>query len=313
MGVIKVTQNVGTTNKVCYPFMKGNKTPIAFCPVWYKNSATSFLPAGLKVMFKPDAENDKTTWETLQFYRNADHHTGLTIGITAPSNSYILGAKKFVSPYHFNSISTTNTAVNINKLSWNAEVNTTTHITNNNGTLKVRRSFMYYPTSATDKRVFGIVPYTEGKNATIVFGCIAAVPTAWSDKDGAGLGALWYSTSLSNALVPTNGGMISATRFSARGEPWSAGGYSSYYGVSFYKPNANNAAAWPDNNNIFTGLKYLGTTGTDHLLFWQWSATLGANYIFTPPVYSVGKFAGQGTYSSTQSAKIYDAWIGLSF
>lgn len=306
MGTIRVTQNVGTTNKVCYPFMKGKSTPITFCPVWRKESSTSFLPAGLNVIFKHNAQNASRSWDTLQFYRTSSNPNTVDV----PTN--IIGAGKFVSPYHFNVASTTYTA-NLAKFDWN-------HVfTLDDGvmvkgqsagkyTFNVNKGCIIYPAADTiNNRIFGIVPFTNYKNATAVFGCIAAIPTASTNGY---ISACWYASHLDNTMRRASSTtVIPWSAWSAGNFAWTAFDDARHIANFRYSNPASYTAAWPANaNTIFTGMKFLGQRNTNNLVFWQFSSTFDANNIMTPPTYSISANGMNFT-----SAIIYDSWIGLKF
>lgn len=306
MGTIHVTRNAGTANKVCYPFMKGNYTPISFCPVWRKESSTSFLPAGLNVIYKHNAGVASRSWDVLQFYRTPSNPNT----VNAPTN--IIGAGKFVSPYHFNAASNTFTA-NSQRYDWNHVFTSDDNVmrkgqSDGQYTLIANKNSIIYPADDTiNNRIFGIVPFTNYKNATAIFGCIAAIPTASTNGY---ISACWYATHLDNVMTYACDARLAPwTAWSARNYAWSAFNTACHSAQFGYSKPASYTAAWPsDANSIFLGMKFLGQRNSNNLVFWQFSSTFDANNIMTPPTYSISASGMNCT-----SAIIYDSWIGLKF
>lgn len=332
MGVIRVTQSTASTNKVCYPFMQGKYTHIAFCPVWDRNKSTSFLPAGLRCIWKPDAGNACGAWDTIKNWntcpsKNQDTHKQQQPNYSC-QNDYVKQTWTYTSPYGFH----------LTHMSDGGQTQASTYAASsknvplyfgswdrNAGKASAANPCVVYQVSSNTNGLFGIIPALRSdimgnkKEATGVFGAILGIPmelsTYWD------ICTQWYSDKLSHAFDPTNGTTgtdiqscyIGSSAWSAL-RHWVSDTW--HTNRQEFNTAANNLKpAWPTDNTIFTGTKYIGSVGNaenggKYLVFTQYTDTIKSGTIITPQFYSIYFHPGDGAPEEFFPT-VYDQWIGI--
>jgi len=306
MGLIRVTQSTASSNKICYPFMKGGKEKIAFCPVWHKDNGTSFLPYGAKAIWKPDSQNETTQWNVRQYYATSKD----TSTYTCPAG-HAPFQHKFVSSHGFHMTNTT-----FERSTGNWTFSTTANLANVGlgaaGTgVSSNLPFSIYPVSGHWECYYGIAPALEstcmGNKATgkMVFGAVMMLPSAM--KDGA-VTAFWSEAPLGKTLK-LEGGHYKA----GPSAWWENGGYGSYSRQWSWQVTTATTAitpSWPsDGSSIFTGLKWLGHDSSlgGEMMFFQGSATVSSGSLIMPPHF----YYTRTGVTNPVTTHIYDEWVAF--
>ena len=320
MGKVRVTQSSGSSYKVCYPFMKGNVGHICFCPVWSKNDTSSFLPAGLRCIWHPDHKNETVEWNTRRKYLNRSSTSTYSVNtsIDTISRTWTMNepqAFRFFCMYDGCSAFKDPPEVTRNGT---AAIDSHVH---NRGSTDARyaksadRPHVVYLSKGYESSTMGIVPALESSSmgkkstATAVFGAILSVPKTWTS---AVVHTICYSSYLGQKFHfntqlkrPSDAGEI----IGASG--WLTGNSSPHAHLTYYVNGKMNAqtSPWPDDNNIFTGCKYLGDKGNNYVFFHQMTATLDSGTIIAPPMYILSSsYNNKNTY---EDPLVYDQWIGF--
>lgn len=315
MGVIRVTQSDASKNKVCYPFMKGNHTFIAFCPVWQKNNGTSFLPAGLKCIWKHDAGNEAGEWNTIRKWNTSKDTKTQTFNWQFGNSAPI--SWSYTSPYLFNMTNMTETIIkDVSNYAASGEKNVPLYVDKNWNFFSAARPAVVYPCGSNASRIYGIIPALASSAmgkvaaATAVFGAIVGVGSA--RNAGCSLNAYWYDANLRNTFsaFSETGNAMCSPGYSA----WHVNGrsyHSNYYNINGH-PSAQNPA-WPTDNTIFTGVKYLGYHGggANNLMFYQFTAKINSGTILLPPFYGISYWDSTSQTTKQTQATVYDQWIGI--
>ena len=333
MGVIRVTQSTASTNKVCYPFMKGKYTQIAFCPVWDRNKGTSFLPAGLRCIWKPDAGNAPGAWDTIKNWntcpsKNQDTHKQQQ-GNYSCQNSYVRQTWTYTSPYGFHLTHMSDGGQTYPSTYAASSQNVRLYCESSPNLYEAKNAsaehpFIVYPVSSNSNGLFGIVPALNSsemgkkKQATGVFGAILGIPMALTNYWD--ICTQWYSDKLSHAFYPVAGTPKSIMSCKIGTSAWAT--IRQYVSDTWHtnRQEFNKAAnqltpAWPTDNSTFTGTKYIGSVGTlktggKFLVFTQYTDTIKSGTIITPQFYSIYQHPSDSAPSEFFPT-VYDQWIGI--
>ena len=298
--------------------MKGNAGHISFCPLWSKDDSSSFLPSGLRCIWHPSSKEESVAWNTRRTYlnRNSTKTYKKTYSCGGINRSWTMNQPegfKFASMYNGCSAFTEPVSVSYNGTT------VLDRYVHNMGTgyhdydcKSASRPHIVYLSEGYTGYACGIVPALESSSmgkkstATAVFGAILTVPSGWTS-------AVVHTFYFDNWLGRKFNFNLNEKAITGRTQGeyigpsgWMENGQSPYQ-LTYYVTGKMNTKtqAWPDDNNIFTGVKYLGSKGENYLFFHQMTATITSGHIMTPAFYCIQNG------STFKDPVVYDQWVGI--